>query len=290
MVVSVIIPTLGRSNLVHAVRSVLMQNVPVQIIIVNDSGSPLSRQQLPDDVTVLDTSGRTGAANARNLALENVTGEFIAFLDDDDEWLRGHLDDAIRVLRERREVDIYSCRSLVVDEDGMGRLEPADLLQEGAIVEHLYGSGNWRKRSRRIITPTLVFRAHLAANRQDVSMRRRQDLWWLLTAERDLGARLYQSSHIGVVVYVDRPRQNTIDASADHFAWAQRLDEIQPGSGASQVISRARTATRAGAPEAFPSLLQELHRLPHGKRQIPVLVLHYAAATAVKVSRSFRRR
>lgn len=289
MVVSVIIPTLGRQNLPFAVRSVTMQGHPVQILVVNDSGEPLDRTGLPDDVTVLDTTGRTGAAAARNLGLEQATGELVAFLDDDDEWLRGHLDDALRVLAQRPDIDIYSCRSLVVDEDGQGRIEPAELLQRNTIRDHLFGDDSWYARGRRLPTPTLVFRARLKTHRHDVELRHREDTWWLLTAERDHGATLYQSSHIGVVVYVDRRRQDAIAAGANHFAWAQRVDTVRPGSGAMQVISRGRTAARLGALEAFPVLAGELRQLPGGNRRLPVLAAQAAVAAGMKAKRSLRR-
>lgn len=290
MSISVIIPTLGRERLASAVRSVLMQGEDVEILVINDSGAPLDRSGLGDSVIVIDTPGRQGAAAARNAGLERASGEFLAFLDDDDEWLRGHLADALRVFAERPDVDLYSCRSLVVDETGQGRIEPVELLQEGPIWRHLFGPGTWYARSRRLPTPTLVFRRRLAQHLHDVTLRRRQDTWWLLTVERDLAARLYQSSHIGVVVYADRIRHDLVDVSADHFAWAQRLDTIHPGCGASQVIGRGRQAARAGQVEAFPTLARELRQLPDGPKRLPVLVLQRFAAQGVRAKRLLQRR
>lgn len=290
MVVSVIIPTLGRASLAAAVSSVMMQGTPTEILVVNDSGGHLDRSSLPSDVVVFDTPGRCGAAAARNLGLERASGECIAFLDDDDEWLRGHLDDALHVLASRPDIDIYSCRSLVVDADGHGRIEPAELLQSGTIQDHFFGPGSWYARSRRLPTPTLVFRRRLTAHRHDESLRRREDTWWLLTAEREMGARLFQSPHIGVIVYVDRPRQMGIDESADHFRWAQRLDTIMPGSGATQVISRGRAAARSGSIETFPRLAAELRQLPKGGRRLPILALQGLAGASFRVKRHLRGR
>lgn len=290
MVVSVIIPTLGRANLPAAVRSATTQGEPVEVIVVNDSGAPLDRDGLSDDVVVLDTAGRQGAAAARNLGLERASGDFIAFLDDDDEWLRGHLADALRVLDQRRDIDIYSCRSLVVDADGNGRLEPAELLQTGTIQNHFFGPQSWYARSRRLPTPTLVFRRRLAAHRHDESLRRRQDTWWLLTAERDMKARLHQSGHIGVVVYVDGPRQQGIDVSADHAAWVRRLDTIQPGSGAMQVVSRGRAAARAGDLRALTTLAHELRALPEGRKYLAVLGLQGVVAGGIAAKRRLLHR
>jgi glycosyltransferase involved in cell wall biosynthesis len=92
--ISVVIPyynaaaTLGR-----ALTSIQGQTLPVdQIIIVND-GSDL--QQLKEitlsfqdslPITLIDLGENRGAAYARNIGVENATGEFIAFLDADDAW------------------------------------------------------------------------------------------------------------------------------------------------------------------------------------------------------------
>lgn len=290
MVVSVIIPTMARTQLAAAVSSVYKQDLPVEVLVVNDSGAPLERAGLPEEVRVLDTRGQVGAAAARNIGLEHASGEYIALLDDDDEWLRGHLADALHIFEQRPDIDIYSCRSLVIDANGRGRIEPVELLREGKIRDHLYGRSTWYSRSRRIPTPTLVFRRRLAVHPQDVTMRRRQDTWWLLTAERDFGAQLYQSAHIGVVVYVDRPRQDRIDATADHFAWAQRLESIQSGTGAAQVIVRARQAARAGAVDAFPQLAAELRGLGASRRHRTLLALHRIAARGIRTGQVMRGR
>lgn len=289
MTVSVIIPTLGRARLASALRSVRMQGEDVEVLIVNDSGVPLDCGQLDPDVVIIETTGLQGAAAARNAGLEKASGDFIAFLDDDDEWLRDHLSDALKLLAERPDVDIYSCRSLVVDETGQGRIEPVELLQQGPIWRHLFGPGTWYARSRRLPTPTLVFRQRLAAHRHDVSLLRRQDTWWLLTAERDMGARLFQSAHIGVVVYADRVRHDRIDSFADHVSWAQRLDTIRPGCGASQVISRGRQAARAGEVASFPDFSRELHRLRDGRRRIPILWGQRLAAHGIRAKRRLQR-
>jgi glycosyltransferase involved in cell wall biosynthesis len=74
--------------------SVLHQESPfdVEVIVVNDSGSALSpnRWQTLDCVRVVGTGrGWTGLPNARNTGAAAACGDFLYFLDDDDELMDG---------------------------------------------------------------------------------------------------------------------------------------------------------------------------------------------------------
>jgi glycosyltransferase involved in cell wall biosynthesis len=91
--VSVIIPTHNRANLLgRAIKSVLSQTFEdFELIVVDDA----STDRTPEVVGSID-DGRiryirlkknSGAPIARNTGIKKSRGEFIAFLDDDDEWL-----------------------------------------------------------------------------------------------------------------------------------------------------------------------------------------------------------
>src|SRR5579863_3065707 len=90
--VSVVIPTRNRPELVvRAVVSALGQSRPVkEVIAIVDGPDPETvgaLESLADsriEVIVLPES--RGANNARNHGAALATGEWIAFLDDDDEW------------------------------------------------------------------------------------------------------------------------------------------------------------------------------------------------------------
>lgn len=92
MSVSVVIPTYNhRDYVVRTLESVLAQTAPpTEVIVVND-GSP---DDTADVLRPLAESGRiryieqpnAGQAAARNRGLAEARGEFVAFLDDDDEW------------------------------------------------------------------------------------------------------------------------------------------------------------------------------------------------------------
>jgi O-antigen biosynthesis protein len=85
---SVIIPTYGRSALLaEAIESVLAQSFTDFECIVVDDASP-EPARLPHDsrlrLIVRDQNG--GPPAARNSGIAAATGEFVAFLDDDDLW------------------------------------------------------------------------------------------------------------------------------------------------------------------------------------------------------------
>jgi glycosyltransferase involved in cell wall biosynthesis len=92
---SVIIPTIGRSTLARAVSSVLDQAIDpaeVEVVIVNDSGSPLADTSwmVEGRARVLTTNRRERSV-ARNAGAAVARGRYLCFLDDDDWLLPGAL-------------------------------------------------------------------------------------------------------------------------------------------------------------------------------------------------------
>ncbi len=99
--VSVIIPTFKRpTELLRAVNSVLEQDYTDFEILVIDDNPPESEyrvqtesvlKNLDSRIIHLKNSSSLGGAGARNAGIKSARGLYIAFLDDDDEWLTGKL-------------------------------------------------------------------------------------------------------------------------------------------------------------------------------------------------------
>jgi glycosyltransferase involved in cell wall biosynthesis len=89
---SVVVPTKDRPALLsRSVASVLAQaQSDVEIIVVNDGEGQVG--VFDDGRIKLVNSHRRGVAAARNAGIANATGEFVAFLDDDDLYCAGRLD------------------------------------------------------------------------------------------------------------------------------------------------------------------------------------------------------
>jgi teichuronic acid biosynthesis glycosyltransferase TuaG len=102
--ISVIIPTYNRSKeLLRAVNSVLNQTTQVLEILICDDGStddsyPLIKS-LDNPLIIWINCGRNGnAAVPRNIGIKNAKGNWVAFLDSDDEWLPFKLEYQINLI------------------------------------------------------------------------------------------------------------------------------------------------------------------------------------------------
>jgi glycosyltransferase involved in cell wall biosynthesis len=100
--VTTVIPTYRRPvELVAAVRSALAQTVRDNTVIVVDDGAGLP-DNLPDDprLHAVSLSRNTGVLGVvRNVGIRLADSEFVAFLDDDNEWEPQHLEVALAALR-----------------------------------------------------------------------------------------------------------------------------------------------------------------------------------------------
>ena len=102
--VSVIVVTRDRPMLLaHALRSIAAQSAqPLEVRLADDGDVPVG-DTLPDlpllEMTLLPV--RAGqAGEARNAAAAGARGEVLAFLDDDDVWLPGHLEGLCRAFED----------------------------------------------------------------------------------------------------------------------------------------------------------------------------------------------
>jgi len=92
--VSVIIPTFDRASVLsNAINSVVGQSFTSLELIIVDDGSTDGTAQLVDEWLEKDArisyyrQNNQGVSSARNLGISKATGEWLAFLDSDDEWL-----------------------------------------------------------------------------------------------------------------------------------------------------------------------------------------------------------
>jgi glycosyltransferase involved in cell wall biosynthesis len=93
--ISVVIPTHNRLECLYgALRSVFNQTLlPAEVVVIDDGSSPNVPAEIftgaPRGIRTLLIRNDTpkGAPNARNKGIEAASGEWIAFLDDDDEYV-----------------------------------------------------------------------------------------------------------------------------------------------------------------------------------------------------------
>ncbi len=91
--VSAVIPTRNRPELVvKAVQSALRQTHPrIEVIVVIDGPDPPTERALAQihdpRLRIYLLAANVGGAEARNIGVRAARGEWVGFLDDDDEWL-----------------------------------------------------------------------------------------------------------------------------------------------------------------------------------------------------------
>ncbi|MDA3838156.1 MAG: glycosyltransferase family 2 protein [Candidatus Delongbacteria bacterium] len=113
--VSIIIPTHNRAELLkRAIESALNQTYSKHEIIVIDDGSTDNTKEIVDSfknmrIKYLKNESSLGGAGTRNVGIKHSSGEFIAFLDDDDIWYNNKLELQIKKIRESEEAVLCTC-------------------------------------------------------------------------------------------------------------------------------------------------------------------------------------
>lgn len=184
--ITVVIPTVGRTELFSAVESVLQQTIePHEVIIGADT---LERLNLPDDprVQVVRTGPRAGGNVARMAAIDAATGDLIALLDDDDLWEKNKLEQQLAAVESAAPKDGNWVSSSLVREPN-GRIWPERVHQIGERIPHyLFRKTHVRAGQGAMHTSTLLFPRNLVEEIPfDTALRFHQDTDWLIRLDKE---------------------------------------------------------------------------------------------------------
>jgi glycosyltransferase involved in cell wall biosynthesis len=123
--ISVVIPTRGRPSLVfRAVQSALKQTLnEIEVIVIIDGPDASTSQVLlqVDDprLNVRTLPRNLGSADARNAGVGEAKSQWIAFLDDDDEWFPQKLEFQLQTAKRSHHLyPIITCRLISRSEGG----------------------------------------------------------------------------------------------------------------------------------------------------------------------------
>ena len=112
----------GAATIDRALRSIFAQTfTDNEIIVVNDGSTddtPAVLARYGDRIRVVNQPNR-GASAARNTAAYASLGEYIAFIDDDDEWMPAKLARCVPVLDAEPECALVYTLVLKVDQQGL---------------------------------------------------------------------------------------------------------------------------------------------------------------------------
>lgn len=126
--VSVIMPVYnGEKYIKQAVRSVYQQNVPLELLVIDDGSTDRTQEVLSayegrEDFRYLRNDTNMGAARSRNRGVQEARGEYIAYLDADDWWEPGKLEEQLQLLEKTGYVLCSTGRELMnADGSSTGR-------------------------------------------------------------------------------------------------------------------------------------------------------------------------
>ena len=107
--ISVMMPTYNNDKYIaQAIESIYAQNYSnIEIIVVDDGSTDNTKEIVKryKDIKYFYTEHK-GIPFARNIALENSKGEYIAFLDSDDYWLPNKLNTQMQYFKEHPDCEI----------------------------------------------------------------------------------------------------------------------------------------------------------------------------------------
>jgi glycosyltransferase involved in cell wall biosynthesis len=270
MLVSVVIPTLDRPKLLmRAIGSVLRQTYKeIEIIVVADRPDPdtLSAVRSVDDprLRLLLNPHPSTAAGARNVGADRAKGEWIAFLDDDDEWLPKKLERQLAFAADRATA-LVSCLSRIVTPTDTYVAPQVIYDNSVPISEYLFDRRSLFTRPGFVQTSSFLL-PHPLFEKVRFNVDSAHDDWeFMLRLSKEVGARIETVPEILAVIYFnERGSTNTIRT----WSWLRSLDWID---SMRPIISRhaysgfclgvaASRAVGEGAYTAFPELLSRAFR------------------------------
>lgn len=129
--VSVVIPAYNcAATIEKAVDSVLAQEVPVEVLVINDRSpedltAVMAKYADEPRVVYIENEENLGAAQTRNKGVAMANGEYTAFLDSDDYWTDGKLKAQLAALEKVGAVICCTARELMKPDGTLtGRILP----------------------------------------------------------------------------------------------------------------------------------------------------------------------
>lgn len=205
--ISVVIPTHNRSELLtRAVESALNQTYrDIEIIVVSDGSTDNTEevmkayQQRENNIKFISVFPGKGANNARNEGIRASEGEYVAFLDDDDEWVSNKLESQLSIFNSDSSIGmVYTGINVIYVKEDLTYYSLSGKggdLSKDILLKNVIGA-----------TPSVMIKKEILdqSGYFDVDMPAKQDY--------DLWIRVCQLTNVG---YVDQPLVNYYNYSGE---------------------------------------------------------------------------
>lgn len=255
MKVSVVVPAFNQAGYLHeALGSALQQTMAdLEVIVVDDGSTDHTRQvcEAFGDARlryIHQDNDRTMGIGARNHAMLQARGEWIALLDQDDRWAPDKLAKQLGRAGARPEIGAVFCRARFIDGDGQVTGQQQGALPQGDVFHALLGRNHYYAPSgmfRRALLPAIGL-PHAWVGLGDHAL-------WLAVARRAAVAvvdELLVDYRVHAQGYQALQRRRDLQRLADDF-WqlvATQATLLHRGCG---VCQRAQRRTRRDAAKHY---------------------------------------
>jgi len=140
--VTVVIPTYNRSDLLpRAIKSIQNQTYQnYELLVVDDASTDntdeLMEQFISDKIKYIKLDENVGQCIARNKASEKATGEYIGFLDSDDEWLPEKIEKQIKLFQNSPVENVGAVYCGFIEKDEV--LNKTEVINRDNLRGHIY--------------------------------------------------------------------------------------------------------------------------------------------------------
>jgi glycosyltransferase involved in cell wall biosynthesis len=270
MLVSVVVPTLDRPKLLlRAIDSVLRQtHQEIELIVVVDRPDPdtISAVRSRDDprLQLLVNPQPLTAAGARNAGADHARGGWVAFLDDDDEWLPTKLERQIAFASGRAPA-LVTCLNRVVTPTATYAWPQVIYDNSSPIDEYLFNRRSPFGACSFIQTSSFLLPRQLFDKVRFNAESAHDDWEFVLRLSKQTGARIETVPDVLVVLYSEEERPTFTSRT---WSWSRSLrwiDSMQPiitrrGYSGFCLGAVGSRAAQEGAYTAFPELLYRAFR------------------------------
>lgn len=188
--VSIVIPAYNARDYIAAcLRSIEKQTYKnVEVIVVDDGSTDGTSDLIKQSFSQvrLFRTGNKGPAAARNLGIAQVTGEFVAFIDTDDQWRVEKLAKQVRYLKEHPGAQMVITDNHFVAPDGslLKTTDKEKTLIEGDVVNNIFAHSE-------VCTPTVMVRStvfeRVGVFREELTTCEDDNLWMRIAEHSEVG-------------------------------------------------------------------------------------------------------
>ncbi len=266
--ISVVIPTRNRPAVVaHAVRSALNQTYPdIEVVVVidgADDGTVQALHEIEDSrLRVVALPNNVGGSEARNIGAREARGEWVALLDDDDEWMSDKLEKQI-VVANRSSSQYPIVATALIARSRRGELRWPRKPPTYPLSEYLFVRNSPFQGEGVLQTSTLMTKRELMLKVPFTrGLRRHQDWDWVLRAGNAPGAGIEFIPEPLAIWNIDDPLSPLKTQYHWRYSWEwirANRDLVTPRAYAGFVaVTLSAQASWQGDWRAFWPLLREI--------------------------------